>query len=471
METKTDKTPDDPDSFDRQIQRPELRTRLINLARRKGVPEADCEDLASDIIAEAIRCQAGYDRQRGSVPTWTIAIGENVIRNRVRSLNAQKRKPEGGIISSNAASDPDANPLELSDTRVEAERRSSEEAEHFLDTAKLSKKEAAAIGSRRNKQPQSAGATFSSSTARRAIKKLKQVASDEKFRERPRGPEPSECAYGMVPSAEHDVAILYDAAQRISWFVEALRAWRNTPEWKHLQAYLDNERTGKRFPLAVLREHWPEPLSRYRQAAQQRDPVLRRRFEAAVEIALAFSEWPRVGYCRLEPSKRREPLEQFGWTFGPMPFWEIDERTFEFLVNAADDAPDPTLGLAGFLKWINEVPKTDSHAYSSVHLIRIDRRYPPKTIRESFNKWLAAQLKPGSNTIGRSGRRPTTRLVGFAGIRLMDEFGLNKAEAMSWLKAHFGGAVPSTPERLERAVRATRDALTDFLPSPAEIGV
>ena len=107
METKPDKTPDDPDSFDRQIQRPELRRRLINLARRKGVPEADCEDIASDIIAEAIRCQAGYDPQRGSFSAWIIAIGENVICTHFRGLNAQKRKPEGGIISSNAASDPD----------------------------------------------------------------------------------------------------------------------------------------------------------------------------------------------------------------------------------------------------------------------------------------------------------------------------------------------------------------------------
>src|SRR4029453_3173556 len=134
METKTDKTPDDPDSFDRQIQRPELRARLIELARRKGVPETDCEDVASDIIAEAIRCQARYDRQSGSVATWTVAVGENVIRTHFRSLKAQKRKPEGGIISSDAASDPDANPLEVRDTRAEAERRSSEEAEHFLDT-------------------------------------------------------------------------------------------------------------------------------------------------------------------------------------------------------------------------------------------------------------------------------------------------------------------------------------------------
>jgi DNA-directed RNA polymerase specialized sigma24 family protein len=65
METTTDKPPD-PDSFDRQIQDPELRKRLISLARRKLIPPADCEDVASDIIEEAIRCQAEYDPRRGS---------------------------------------------------------------------------------------------------------------------------------------------------------------------------------------------------------------------------------------------------------------------------------------------------------------------------------------------------------------------------------------------------------------------
>jgi hypothetical protein len=127
----------------------------------------------------------------------------------VRSLNAQKRKPEGGIISSDAATDPDANPLEVRDTRSEAERRSSEEAEHFLHVAKLSDKEEAAIGS------QSAGSSDNSSAGRRAMKKLEQVASDEKFHERPRGPEAAECAYGNIPPAEHDAALLYDAAARI----------------------------------------------------------------------------------------------------------------------------------------------------------------------------------------------------------------------------------------------------------------
>jgi DNA-directed RNA polymerase specialized sigma24 family protein len=471
METKAGKTPDDPNSFDRQIQCPELRRRLINLARRKGVPEADCEDVASDIIAEAIRCQAGYDRQRGSVATWTVAIGENVILTHVRSLNAQKRKPEGGIISSNAASDADANPLEVRDTRAEAERRSSEEAEHFLGTAKLSKKEAAAIGSRRNKQPQNAGATYSSSTARRAMKKLKQVRSDENFRDRPRGPEPSECAYGKIPPPEHDTALLYDAARRVSWFVKATADWRNSPQWKNVQAFLDNERTAKRFPLAILSQHWPEQFARYRQAADARDPVLRRRFEAAVEIALAFPEWSEKGYCQLDPNERRIRLEQFGWLFGPEPFWEIDERTFEIVVSATDDVPHPKFGLAGFLRSINEAPKNDSHAYSSVHLVRIDGRYPPKTIRESFNKWLAAEPKTASNMIGRSGRRRTTRLIGFAGIRLMDDFRLSKAQAMSWLKQRFGARVPSSPERFERAVATAREGLRDFLPAPAEIGL
>src|SRR5262245_25233560 len=125
METEADKTPHDSDSFDCQIQRAELRTRLIKLARRKGIPEADCEDVASEIIAEAIRYQARYDRRRGSVPTWTEAIGENVIRTHFRRLNTQKRKPEGGIISSNAPADAYANPLEVSDRRAEAERKSS----------------------------------------------------------------------------------------------------------------------------------------------------------------------------------------------------------------------------------------------------------------------------------------------------------------------------------------------------------
>jgi DNA-directed RNA polymerase specialized sigma24 family protein len=121
METKPDKTPDDPDSFERQIQRPELRTQLINLARRKGIPEADSEDVASDIIAEAIRCQARYDRKRGSVATWTVAIGENVIRSYFRRLNAQKRKPDGAVISSDAPSDAGGNPLDVSDKRAEDE--------------------------------------------------------------------------------------------------------------------------------------------------------------------------------------------------------------------------------------------------------------------------------------------------------------------------------------------------------------
>jgi DNA-directed RNA polymerase specialized sigma24 family protein len=471
MEIKTDKPPDDPDSFDRQIQRPELRARLIKLARRKGVPETDCEDVASDIIAEAIRCQAEYDRERGSVSTWVIAIGENVIRTYVRRLTAQKRKPEGGIISSDAASDPDANPLKVRDTRAEAERRSSEEAEHFLDTARLSKKERKAVALHRNKEANEISEKFSSSTARRAMKKLKQAGTDEKFRECARGPDALECAYGKIAPPEHDTALLYDAARRISWFVDAIAQWRNSPEWKQLKLYLDNQRDAKRFPLSILREHWPDQLSRYRQAAHERDPRLRQRFEAAIEVAVAFPEWPYVGYCRLEPNERRERLEQFGWHVGREPFWEIDERTFEFFVSAADDLPDPKVGLSAFLQQVNEAPLNASHTYSSVYLVRIDRRYPLKTLAESFTKWARAKLQATPKTIIRSGRRRTTRLVGFACVRLMDEFGLTKAEAMSWLKAHFGGLMPFTPERLERAARATRDSLKHFLPSPAEIGV
>jgi hypothetical protein len=200
--------------------------------------------------------------------------------------------------------------------------------------------------------------------------------------------------------------------------------------------------------------------------------VLRRRFEAAVEIALAFPEWPHVGYCRLEPNERHERLEQFGWLFGSEPFWEIDERTFEFFVKAPDKMPDPNFGLGAFLKSVNEAPQNASDTYSSVHLIRIDRRDSLKTFLASAEKWFRSKLKDSSSeTVTRSGRPWTARFVGFACIRLLEDFGLTKFEAMSWLKTHFGGPVPRTPERLERAARATREALKDFLPSPTEIGV
>ena len=108
--------------------------------------------------------------------------------------------------------------------------------------------------------------------------------------------------------------------------------------------------------------------------------MLRRRFEAAVEIALAFPEWPGVGYCQLEPDERRQRLEQFGWTFGPEPFWEIDERTFEFFLKAADDDARSEIGLGCISQSINKAPENASDTYSSVHLVRIDWRYPLKTI-------------------------------------------------------------------------------------------
>jgi hypothetical protein len=61
--------------------------------------------------------------------------------------------------------------------------------------------------------------------------------------------------------------------------------------------------------------------------------------------------------------------------------------------------------------------------------------------------------------------------VGFACLRLIDDFGLSLDQAMSWLKERYAGPIPKTPERLERALKAARDELKDFLPSPAEIGV
>ena len=47
------------------------------------------------------------------------------------------------------------------------------------------------------------------------MEKLKQAKSDEKFRERPVGPEASECCLRQFPPAEHDTGLFYDALRRI----------------------------------------------------------------------------------------------------------------------------------------------------------------------------------------------------------------------------------------------------------------
>jgi hypothetical protein len=220
-----------------------------------------------------------------------------------------------------------------------------------------------------------------------------------------------------------------------------------------------------------LGEHWSEQLGSYRQVAYNRENVLYRRFEAAVDIALAFPEWPTVGYCQLAPHERRKRLEEFGWTFGVEPFWEITEPTFEVFVQAADEIQQPIASLDAFLEFLNKSPKTGSDVYTSIHLVRVDWRHPLKTITASFMRWADNEPERELHRIRHAGRRPTTNLVGFAGIRLIDDFGLSLHQAMSWLKERYGGRIPTTLERLERAVKATRDQLKDFLPSPTEIGV
>ena len=470
MDQKGNKRPDAPDSLTSQIQSPKLTRELINLARHKGVPVDDCEDIAS----EAIGKQAEYDPKRGSLSIWIRGIEQNVIRSYYRKLNAQKRRPEGGIISLDAASNQlgsgEDNRRKLGDSFLQSQH-ASEEVQHLIDTASLSEKERKAIASQLGKETEQIGPEVSRSTIRRAVEKLKQVKADEKFRECPHGPDTSECAYGKIPCGEQGAALLYDQLRRTSWFVNAVDCWRKSSEWKDVQAYLENERALRRFPLIILRKHWPEPLLLYRLAADHRDVVLRRRFEAGVDIALAFPEWPRVGYCRLVPNERRDRLEQFGWTLGEEPFWEIDQRTFELFSSAVNETLGPGANLAPFLESINKAPKNDSHVYTSMHLARIDWRYPLKTIVESFSRWAGKEQKRGLQEIELAGRSPTAYLVGFACIRLVDDFGLSMGNAMSWMKERYGGPIPKTPERFKRAARETRDALKAFLPSPTEIGV
>ena len=467
---ETHKPSDEPDSFSSQIKRPELRKGLRQLAWHKGISPVDCEDVASAIIEEAIRCQAEYDPRRASFSSWIVAIGKNVICTHFRKQNAQKRKPERGTISFDAASSCDDDSWEPKDTR-EPERGSSEELEHLIETANLSEKEQKAIASHLDKKGKKSGVRFSSSTGRRARRKMRQVRTDEKFHESPQGPDALECAYGNIPAAERSAAVLFDQLRRTKWFVDAIGDWRKSAESSDARAFLQKQAALERFPLRILDQHWSEQLRSYRQAASKRDEMLYRQFEAAVDTTLAFPEWPTVGYCQLVPGKRRKRLQEFGWTFGAEPFWEITEPTFEVFAAAADEDQQPIATLAQFLESLNKSPKTGTDAYSSTHLVRLDWRYPLDTITASFRRWAEKQPKRQLRPIPQAGRSATTLLVGFAGIRLIDDFGLSLGQAMSWLKERYGGPIPKTPERLERAVRAARDDLKDFLPAPAEIGV
>jgi hypothetical protein len=419
-----------------------------------------------------MRRRPDYASERGSFSTLIMGIGENVIRTYYRKRSAKKRKAEAGVISLDAASSEEGgNQTEPADALAETQRSFSEQVQHYTESAKLSKKEAQAIASRLDKKAAVPGVEFSSSTGRRAIRKMKQVRADEEFHESAQGPNPLECAYGTIPAAERRAAVLFDQLRRTKWFVEAIDDWRKSPQLSDARAFLQKQAALGRFPLRILDQHLSEQLRSYRQAVYERNDVLPRQFEAAVDITLAFPEWPSVGYCQLAAGERRKRLEEFGWTFRTEPFWEITEPTFEIFAAAAEEDQQPSASLAEFLDRLNKSPKTGNDAYSSMHLVRIDWRYPMKTIMASFKRWAEKQSKRQLQQIPQAGRSATTLLLGFAGIRLIDDLGLSLDQAMSWLKKRYGAPIPKTPERLERAVRAAREALKNFLPAPAEIGI
>jgi RNA polymerase sigma factor (sigma-70 family) len=246
MDQEVDEVPDAPDCFTSQIQSIELRRELTNLARRKGVPAHDREDIASEAITRALSNQQEYDRNRGSFSSWIMGITENVIRDYYGKLNAQKRKAEGGVITLDAASiqfgpfgPNENNRREPKDTFVERQH-ASEEVQHFIDTASLSEKEKMAVAFRLGKD---VGGDFTSSTAHRAFQKLRQVRDDEKFREQQAGSRLLECAYGTIPTAEHNIAFLYDVLRQSGWFIDAVNRWRKSTEWKEIVIQLEEDRS------------------------------------------------------------------------------------------------------------------------------------------------------------------------------------------------------------------------------------
>jgi hypothetical protein len=458
-------------SFDSQIGSPEIRSALIHLVRAKGVPKNDWDDVVSDAIAEACRMRGNFNPARASVRTWVEAVAEKVIGRYHRKRSTKKRKPLGGVVSLDQSnmvqSKSGEEHSDYADPNAETPGVRSE-LDDIAERADLSEKEKIAIASRLGKD---IGGDFTSSTTHRAFQKLRQVRDDQKFRERPAEARLSECAYGTIPAAEHDTALRYDVLRRTAWFVDAVDRWKKSVEWKEMATELEKERESGRFPLTILPRYWPEEFHRYYRKANERSPRLRRRFGAAVEIALAISEWPILSYCCLDPKKRRHQLEQFGWMFGKEPFWEINERTFELVIDAVE--PQTLSKLSAFLEMINKAPQNGSETYNSVHIVRVDWRFPLKSIVTSFEKWAAEEKIQwrGIPKIQRAGRPRNRLLLGYAFGRLTSEFGLSKGAALSWLKERYGRPASASPERIGRAAKHAHDTLKDFLPTPAEIGL
>jgi Sigma-70 region 2 len=437
---------------------------LVRWARQKGVPQNDWDDIASETIVRAYQSKASFNSARASLPAWLKGICKHVIQDHKRKASTQKRHAPGGLCSLDDVPEP--------------RHENTRQAEHdVVDRANLSKKERDAVdlslrGAKKHKVARGA----SSSVRHRATEKIEQVRSDDRFQQQPHSPDAIECAYGKINPNEHDTALLYDCSRSTTWFVDAISEWRKTPEWNELQSNLRSERTHKKFPLNVTAHNWPEGLFRYYCKANEQSPQLRRRVAAAIDIVLAFAEWPSVGYCRLDSNERRRRLEEFGWPFGPEPFWEITGREFDLFmgaVSASASEPPASSDLPAFLEMINKAPQSGSDLYSSTHLIRVDWRFPPKRIVNSFAKWAAVARKQESDIprVQSAGRPKTGVLLGYALNRLTTEFGMSARSAFSWLKKNYGAPVSTSPERIKRTAKRARDALKDYLPVPTEIGL
>ena len=313
--------PDDSDSFVLQIQSSKIRAELIKLAARADILPDDRDEIASDTIRAAIRNRSKYDPVCASVLTWVLGIGRKVIATYLRKRWAKKRAPSGDVISlDTSASENNDTRYDPPDAAAETKRRSSEQVQHYLDSAKLTKKERKVVLHRLDAQSQKTGEKFSSSTTHRAFQKLKQVVDDEKFREQLSEVRLDECAYGTIPAAEHNIALLYDVLRQTSWFKDAVARWKDSAEWNEIINQVEEERKSGRFPLTILPRYWLEELHRYYRKAHEHNPDLRRRFDGAMRIALAIPDWPVLSYCCLDAPKRRPQLEEFGLIFGNEPF-------------------------------------------------------------------------------------------------------------------------------------------------------
>jgi DNA-directed RNA polymerase specialized sigma24 family protein len=460
--------PEDTESkFEAALLDPEIDKLIKNIGRNGGVPIDDLDDLVQEIRLEALRHRDRYDAGRSAFKSWIKAIAQKRVVDRHRRDSAARRRPKGGMLPL----DPQ-NGSEVSAEVESLEARDSREPpismaaglREIVAPTNLTEKERAAVTELQTGQLEGAK---SRARVRRATSKMQMQARTDDASP-PQQPLVVECGYGSVPPRQRTVALLYELSRTTPWFVEEIEAWRRRPEWKNLMDQIAQQKSENNRPILLMGFRWPRKI---RNAFMRNDNENYGDVRAAVELSVAFPEWPKTPFLCLQRPEVEDRLSWFGWIFGPTPVMEISDPIAGMLVSGGAEQPPEYPSPSEYTEWIDRsFPKRRPEAVKSTHIFRIDWDAPPATAERSFGRWYREHQKR-LKTLGPTlaGRKRSETLTSLAAMRLVDEFQLSEIDARHWLKEYHRGAAPTGAEPFQRALRAGRKRRRTFLPEPTEI--